>query len=554
MLRHLLSCLPALATLLILSSPARSENEPPPPPSPPPVRPSIDAAVAGLPSDLGRGLEIEAALLVADFKSLLAWQDHRKAVQSQTKAGAAYHQSTFTVGGVDISGELRKWVQWAAPGREAVPGGLTAYTMAPGAGVQLFMKVQPGFLQRVQAGLQPGQPGWARTVEGDRITAKVLGVELMGRVDQEGWLRLSVAPDMLVGAAPQAEPLFSPAMGQRMALLETVLFVRGGGVGSVLLGALLSQWNLQGLVADTRTIALGWRWDGDKTSEIQLLLDNPELERLAEELQLPAPQDELITTWDSDVTQFFSVAIPPALKGQLLAQVLGALEAAVPMKPELKQALHSFEGRVGIAMFGSPGDWAVGLQFGEAVQAQNMLPELHAYLTAVGAKSGVRFRSAQLEPFVGVPGPIWRQRPNAQLDGLRVAQLGRTLLIVNQRNRLEKLVAQQPSQGAATSYARFLTPMVAKRLRQPALLQGYMVMGNDGSLVDLLALFTGLFVDGWDLMVRDAPELAEYEPMIRQLPTLLTLEGFSLALAYDAAVTADLLDGIFSLQLLTSEI
>ena len=84
--------------------------------------------------------------------------------------------------------------------------------------------------------------------------------------------------------------------------------------------------------------------------------------------------------------------------------------------------------------------WFIG---GRILQQKKLDPELQSWLVDfVKQKADVDLsRSYPLEPFEGIDGALFHLRPDTGLEGVRVTNIGATLVAVSQRSRLADLIA-----------------------------------------------------------------------------------------------------------------
>ncbi len=530
--------------------PARAE-------APPRPAPSVFDAFAALPEDAQIGLRLEAALVWADLGATARAIAAERARLGQTRLGASYYAPAAQreAFGFDPLDELTRLVALAAPGGEAVPAALAFFSGPQGPGLQLVAKVAPGFLERFGRALaSQAPPAFAAQVTDETITFPLGQNQLVGRVDEGGWLRVAPNAEMLVGGGV---PAFTGTLRKWSQDCHTLLVVQGGGMILHDLAGELGNGPLAELLRATRSVAVGWANGAEGTAITRLLVDIPQLTELRSAIRQPDLANSLARVWDDQTSGFFSLSLPPLVTGMIAPMLEQSLAGAeTPLPPALVDALGKLDGRLGLVMFDSPDDWAFGVSLRDAASAQAVVPALHAFLDRTMAQLGADAKKTYaLEAFPGTSGQVIHMRAHALLEGTRVTSVGNTVIAVRQRARLARLLEQQAlPEAERPRVAGPVTKPIRTALDTPAMLLGYLLLGTDGAWLE----WAGWMASGAEAaFAKEKPAFPGAElagRVLAQLPVLLALQGVALSLTYDAAFTADLEASVLILQLLSSEV
>jgi hypothetical protein len=537
----------ALTGLLLAAIPAGADAGP---------GPSIYGV---LPEDAAVGLRLEAALVTPDLRLLLRAGDHFRSNLVQTRLGAAFYDPAAQkqAFGFDFLAELRRIVDLAQPAGGAVPAAVAGYSSAQGPGVQLLLSVAPGFLDRLASARNGSDPPPYPIQVTDGLLQLPVGEnQLVGRVGQDGWLRLAPEEGMLLTGSG-VEP-FTGSMRTWTSDCDVILFVRGGGVLADSIAGSAGDPMVGELLRSMRSIALGWRFDGESTQVTRLLLDAPQLEPLRATLRQPQLVNSLAQVWDDQTTAFLSLSLPPpiiAMVAPLVEQGLAGSE--LPSPEPLLTALAKLDGQVGAVFFDAPGDWAVGLGFKDAQTAQSVAPALQPWLVAAMAKLETDVsKSYVLETLPPGGEQVMHLRSDVGIEGMRLAPVGNDVVLVRQKSRLQGLLARQrlPVGPDRPPVAGPLTTTMRQALETPAMILGYTQLGVDGSITEWLAWMASGAAQAWRTAKPPLPGAEAIGKLLERMPTLLTLAGVTLSLTYDAALWVDVDNSVLVIQLLTSEI
>ncbi len=515
--------------------------------------------LGALPDDPQAGTRLEAALVYRDMRLYQRSIEKQRATLVQTKPGAAF----FAAGaqeeafGFDPFAELVRILDLAHPDGGAVPAGVAAFTGPTGTGVQLLMKVQPGFLERLGGALaSPSPPPWPGKVGGDTLEIAVDDVAFVGRVDGDGWFRLAPDEVMLVGG--QGRDPFAGTMRTWTEDLDALLLVQGGGMATSMLAAELGSPFLSNMILSMRSAVFGWAFDGDRTWVSRLLIDIPQLEEIGSVARSPQLNNTLARVWDEDTSGFLSLSLPPALTGAAVPLVERELAGSNLALPEaLVTGISGLDGRLGFVTFDSPGDWAAGIGFRDAATARVVVPALQQWLTSLGRELDADLSDNYVLEQMPPVGNVMHMRPDAGLEGWRAAAIDNAV-VMTRKSRLTALFARAQSRAApepdVAQVAGPVTAPIRSALDAPAMILGYAILTGQGGLFEYLAWSTSSLKQIWNRLRDDAPELAIVRKLLDRVPTYLALEGITWSMMYDAALWADLRDSVAIIQLLHSEI
>ena len=528
----------------------------------PGVAQEMSQVLEALPGGGDAASRLEAAWVSRDLRLQLKEMVRYRATVMQTKAGAAFYSASMQVEtyGYDMVTELSAVLALASPAGQPVPAAMAVVSSRDGLGLQLMLKVEAGFLARVDAALKSATPpAWKATVNGDVLVLPIGPTKLVGGVDGQGWLRMSLENHGVSSGNSPPRSLFEGTMAKWALDADMMLFVRGGGMVSQTLSRLVDDGLARSLIDGAQSLALTWKFDGDRTSVSRLLLDAPVLKELRAAVRRPDLQNRLVALWGDEATAYLGMALPPKILEALVPIAQQQLAGSpYELPPKLTAAIGKLDGQVGVVGFGSPGDYAMGVEFVEAGVAQETIPVVQEWLTRVMTEAGAKLRSMMsLEPFPGATAPVLHFRPDAGLEGMRLAAIGTTLVAVHQQSRLAALQARAgkaPATGSSPKGEDGLTPLMRQVMSGPAMIVGYLLLSDDGSMFDYLAWMTGGVYEAVIEKEAKLKDLAFLAPYFRRLPTVLTLAGFSWALHYDVGLVADIDESILVIQLLSSEI
>ena len=456
-----------------------------------------------------------------------------------------------------LGDEWDRLLALAAPAGEAVPAALAAFSHGDDLGVQLLLKVAPGFTERLAAAAAGPKPPPYRVKLHEAELELSFGEEvILARVDDAGWLRIAPDREQLVGAAPGG-PTLDLALAGRIAENDGALFVVGGGKLMALVASTLfdDSPEVAQIVAGLRSLSMTWRSDGDRSYVAQVAIDLPMFALFGPTVRKPGLQNALARRWDDQATGLISASIPEGARKAMLPLLDNLLAGSPFALPEgLKATLSKLEGRIGSVTFGSPDDWAVGIEMLDAAAAEAAVPAVHGWLQGLAAQHAPSAADVlALEQATGSQ-PELHIRPDEVLQGPRVAAVGSTLVVVRQRQRLETLTAAV-RKGGSSVVAGPLTPPVKALLEEPALLLGYWVFGTDPGLFDWMAWLAKGGEVALKLLLADGPEeLAMAQGVVHRLAPSMALAGYLSLLTYDAAFALDVEGSVLTLDLAGSDL
>lgn len=513
---------------------------------------------------------LEAIAAIDDLRVVLDWQTKTlepyfgRTPFTRAQLDPAVQKENL---GFDFVTEAKRWVALAAPRGGPVPVALAVFSREGQLGVQLMVKVAPGFAERLGAeGDTPLGAPWRGRVDGERLLFSYGEQVWEGRVDQAGWLRVAPSAEMLLGSAGRPTRLFSEDVQRWLGKSPLVAAVFGGGTIAEMMGAAVSDVSTQELLRGVRSFTMSAELSEGATWSMRMLVDSPHIEQFGALLRAPDLANTPVKLWDAEASSLLSFAVPQSLLMSVLGfgqMMLGDSPFAIP--DDLGMALSKLAGRVSFAGFGSPGDWGVGLELTDPRAAAAMVPALQSYLSGLSSRAGVEPAGLILmQPFPALGAEALLVRPDELLEGVRVASVGSTVVAVRQKSRLPKLIAQRDASAAQASgeagfLAQPLTPKMRELLRRPAIVQGYFVSGSDGSLVDWLvwpskAIESIAKVQHLALNTAPGSELLGAPSSLQRLPLRMALAAHAMALIYDFAFSADVDGSVLVFELASSQI
>lgn len=510
-----------------------------------------------LPGDAGAGVRLEAALLVRDLRAQRALALAQRDRLRRTPAGAAFLDpaSLKRDFGFDWLEEAGRLVELGAPKGKPLPAGAALFSGPDGFGVQLILDAAPGFTARLEQAMRAGAaPAAFRSVANGLMRLEIGGKSLVGREDAGGAVRFAPAEAML-GVAAGGAPLFSGSLAARVRDCSEVLYFPGGGKLAEKLAGRIGKGAVTTFLLGARGLAFGLAGDGAGTSEARLILDHPLLEQLGPLFASPDAGNPFFALWGEQASAFYALRLPQAVVTPALFALAGELaKAKHPPPPALLEALHSFDGRAGIARFGSPGDWAIGLHFADEQTPAALVPALETWLDAIGeAEQIALLRSLVREALPGTTAATLTFGPDAGLTRIGITNVGRALVVTPQPLRRRALAAP-PAKGKKAPASPLTAPLRAA-LAQPSLLTGYQVLGNELSYLGGTGWFSLVMRE---TLRGEARKSGKSTPLLdavtERLPALLALANARFDLTYDSLLRADVEGSCVVLQAFSSDL
>ncbi|OGQ91799.1 MAG: hypothetical protein A2289_10095 [Deltaproteobacteria bacterium RIFOXYA12_FULL_58_15] len=543
-----------LISIALLMSGAVSAAPPTAPQSPP------ADVLAALPDDPQIGLRLEAALVFRDLRTFVRNTERSREVLRQTKLGNEFYtqQRQQQALGFDPFEELKSIIALTNPSGQPVPAGVAAFSGPMGPGAQLLLHVEAGAIERLASALgSANPPAWKGRVVDGALQIDVGNATFIGKVDENGWLRIGPTEPMLVDG--NGTQFFETKMSKWTQDCDGLLFARGGGM---LAGMLASRADgpVAPLLQSMRAIAVGWKHDGEKTSITRLLVDIPELEQIREVARPPELANSLAAVWGDHLSGFGSISLPPVFTTMLLPILQRELQSSdIQLPDELTQGLALLDGRIGFVSFDAPGDWALGIGFKDANAVTALIPAMKDWWVQVAAKLETDVSDNYALEAIEGAGPVLHMRPGVGLEGPRMAAIGNTLVVVNAKHRLDTLLQRQKTLTEKPSEARPVagpvTAPIRDALNSPAMILGYMLASSEGDVFEYLSWTMGSALQGaLTATMGSNPYFDLLKKVANQLPTYLVLEGITWSLMYDMTLWADLDGSVLVVQLLNSEI
>lgn len=493
-----------------------------------PAENGVPAAWTVLPEDAPRDTHTWAALLLEDVRHLTLQARRAMALRSLSAVGRTLYRDP-NAWAPRWTGAFEHLLDILNTEAGPIPGALIVLSRQGQLGLQLVVK---GSVKAPSEPTQASPPWRYRSNDDGFVFESQEGTTLYGTTATDGWVRLSASP---WGAQSYASGTlaFPEGFSEPSRDSWSLLYIRP----ELLARLLQSVPPLAAAVGLGEGGALVLRSDGGKTSGLRLLINVPVLEQLANTFFHPAPATDLLTLWGPDCTGTLNVALAPTLFESLPKN----LDVAGNAKPgsALRSVLAQARGDLSVAFFGQMRDWALGLRFESAADAQKALPKLleaRPYVDALLTDSTE---------------PEMHLQPGPGIEGIRAATFGPHVILTAQSGRMAYL--RRTSANATNRFLGPLTPWVRTALLEPTVFSYYSVLGHDGWMQRML---------GWGARItRSAMEPEAALPIERlpkafwkALPQVLTAEGFAAAMTYDLTLTLRLQNSTLVLDILTSEI
>ena len=512
------------------------------------------AVLNALPDGGESGARSEVVLLVRDLRTYADWLAKQRALMKRSPPGRAYFDGggDRNVFGFDWLEEAERIARVASPSGAPVPLGISlfAYSGPGGIGMQGLIKAEPGTLGRIRAEAADHEPWHYLEEEGQSYL--VFGKERVAVLEgEDGWLRMAPRREMLMqgeGAPELLEGRLSHWVGDG----EFALVLRGGGLLGSTLARLANNPVAEQILSEMNAIAIVWKPMGAKTIINRIVLDHPLALQFGEHVRPKELANSLLPLWGKDAVTMASLSLPPRLLEMIPGVLAQTAEAGkMGMPPELVSGLSKIDGRLGFASFGSPGDWALAMGFRDPASASGMVPQIQSWLKNLDPESP----NLVMESMGAPPTRVFHARSGAGLQGVRTTNSGRTMLVVNQRSRIEALLARQATETKARrGTAEPLTAPMRELLQQPAMAVFYSILSTDGSLAEMIGLLLSGLKRAWKVPSNPLAKIAMLEKALEHLPTLLAASGFVGAMTYDMAGWLDIDGSVVVLQIVTSEI
>ena len=314
------------------------------------------------------------------------------------------------------------------------------------------------------------------------------------------------------------------------------------------------------ILATMRMAAVCWRFDDDRTTALRFIFDSPALQPFVPLVRSSGLTNSLARLWDDDATGFLSLSLPPAALTALpvlLQQTLMKENIGLPLS--FFQATGSLEGRIGLVSFGSPGDLALGINFKDESMADTFVSSMHEWQNNFGSgkPNPLLLFKAAFEEFPGSEKPVLHLRTDEALEGVRLATIGSTVVMVLQKSRLAALfdhreALETDSKASPSQLAGPVTPMMREALDTPAMLQSYMTLGDIEFLSWYLKSISWAIYSGAAYANQLPGAAPPASRIVERMPTEFTLLGIAGELTYDLALTADVQQSILVVQLVRS--
>ncbi len=522
-------------------------------------------AFDGLPT-VSEGQHIEAILLLDDLRELRGKLELQRALIARTTFGREYvkaeHQRALL--GVDLYGEIDRLLALAAPKGGKVP--VVGAVVSEGEGTmhaQLAIKVEDGALERLAKA--PSESAIAFTNDNGALKVTMRGITLPAKVDG-GWLRIGATDASLALTGSKALTALPDGVARWAKDSQLVLAALGGGmISSGLAKAFADNPMAQNMVNEAKALAVTMRIDSDLSQVARIVLDSEAVRQMAPMVKAQGRPASAAAHWDSEALTAVSIAVPPMLlTGALTLAQMEVPEIADPSVQEVIKAAQAVNGRLSLATFGAPGDWAMAADFIDAQSAQAFVDSSAKALKALLDRYGVEPGLMRLEGKQGAQ--LVKLRPDVTLTDSTVVALDNSVVAARQRVRVERLTDLRTAKKGKSLLDGPLTPAVREVLERPGILQAYMVTGYDGTTLEwfywpakiaevaLKQMRDILPKDALDPNLYGAAFASPASMTVSRLPLTLAVGGFGLASVYDYAVALDVDDNALVLQFAGSQL
>ena len=307
-----------------------------------------------------------------------------------------------------------------------------------------------------------------------------------------------------------------------------------------------------GLIASVDQVVLAFASGDDGPDAARLLVDSPVIAQFAPMVRPAVIGNVFADLWEREAAEYLSLTVPPLFLAGLSPLLLARLrEAGTPAPAAVAEGIMKFSGRIGIAGFGTPGDWAAGLQFQDEATAAALVPALKEWLDGL---TGEEIESLKKSLALGIVGEGKAEGLqfglNSGLGGLAVTAIGPAVVLTRQVSRRSDLVGR----GESAAGERAAAPMMNEALDAPSLLSTYKVLGDDNSLFGDPGWMALLFKEAFRKEIGAEPGLAFLAPYVEYAPTLIKIAQGAMSMTYDTALWGDIDGGTLVLQLLSSEL
>lgn len=469
--------------------------------------------------------------------------------------------------GFDLYGEIARLASVATPSGAPASMALAAFSNNGQFGVQLLMRAEDGFMDRLKAEQSAESPlPWPATIDGQSLTIPVMdSLTLYGEV-AGGWLRIAPDKSMLIGSEGTPATLYSKALAPYFERHDVAFLLRPG-VGSSMLGDMSNEPVLEQVAQSFQGLLFGVELSDDHSVGFRMVVESAMLKPYASAARRAELQNWFVSLVDTQATSVFAMSIPPAAL-DLAAQLAQALPAEeIPGAQDLVALLQQIDGRIGFLGFDTPGDWALAMRFKSEDAAKSLAPKLHALLTQALSGVGVPDQDfALLESFPGLKDQVLHFRPDVLIDGVRIVPIGANVVTVPKRGRLERLVAASSSgtgkkkKSVASLVEGPLTPLVRETLETPAMALAYSMMRGDGAIFDYLLLPSKMLSVAFTALMASVPEIGMEEfgmlsmSGLDRLPLSVGMAMISWLTTYDLALAVDVRDELLVFELVSSQI
>ena len=284
--------------------------------------------------------------------------------------------------------------------------------------------------------------------------------------------------------------------------------------------------------------------------------DAPVLKVFGPSVRKPDLANKLARQWDREAAAFVSLSLPPPVLAQAGPIVRDALSGAPFAPPEpLLAAISKLEGRLGFASFGSPGDWATGVEFLDAGAAADTVRGLHEWLRTISTSQPTEAAKTLRLQLTETPGrgPLLHISPDIDVEGILVFAKGSTLMITGQTARYD--VARKTGQGSPEGglLRGPVTAGVRATLSDPAMILAYSVLGSDARMLEVFAWLAKPAEIALEMFAEQSPEATEWlGSSLNRAGAQMAASGFMTMMFYDFAFAADVADGLVTLRFATS--
>ncbi|MBN1961743.1 MAG: hypothetical protein JW841_12435 [Deltaproteobacteria bacterium] len=516
---------------------------------------------------------LEAGVVIPDLRQFYASALCQKQRLIKSRVGKAYYAKTRPgeIATRDYVDELKHFIDLVDSGNEQIPAQLSFITREAADDLetakvswQLAIKVSSGFAKRLHSYTKaennplftikdeerPNEQQWQISTEFGQAIATL---------SDDNFLRVSSLLQVTKTKLPP--PKFSEDISKWIEGDTVTAFIQGAGrIAKEMSEAASGERQLRRAIKSMEAVTFGLQMVKDGSVRARICAASANLLPFAAMIRKPILEDFLTPSFGPEAMTILTATIPPVALQPLPELIVKELEdEKVPsLSAQLKESLGQLDGRIGIATFGSPNDWVLGITMKDNAAANTIVPELETWLHKLFLQEVPKLDNliAKATNLAGASQGFVVQ-PDPELAGFDVVAIGRTVYIVMDKARVSSLVKINDaiSNGHTNknlAAAGPLTPTVRATVDRPAVLSAYSVNYGDGTLGAIAAwLVRALDLSKKDIF-NELPESAR--AYLQRLPITMSMLSLQSLLLYDLAFSININGPVVVIEASTSEI